>query len=413
MPDTLTPAPSGAPAAPATPVAPQSIADAGAAFKAAASWEDLNLPSMAVTDGDDDPPVVAPADGKPAESIPSPDEGPEFVQNAQGQWHRPDGTFANADEITAIEAQIAAETPKPADAPVVDPAANMITLRRRDGTTRDVQVDDPELAEEIRTNFNDGMRRKEYTEKVAATEAKLAQLNRIDALLEKSPETFVAQSLNPEQKVRLATMLLAEHFEALVPIIQGYDADPAKRIAETAESARRMREQEADLTSYTQAQQSAAAVRTAVAALIPDTLDAAVAESLWADASTDLQRAIARGEKVDPSTVPALLAARLKLYGIAAGAAAPANVLRITASPSNAPASSPAVAQPANDAAKALAAATATQKRIRLQQTNRRNAAAVPPAGAGAAPVRLPPVPANASIEDAARAMKKQRSWTS
>jgi hypothetical protein len=40
-------------------------------------------------------------------------KGPEFVQNAQGQWHRPDGTFANADEIAAIEAQIAADA-KPA-----------------------------------------------------------------------------------------------------------------------------------------------------------------------------------------------------------------------------------------------------------------------------------------------------------
>lgn len=425
MADTLAaPAPSGIPAAPVVPVpaapvvaappASQSIVDAGAAFKAATSWGDVGIAEMATTDGEDAPDAAAapPADAAPAGT----DDAPEFVQNAQGQWHRPDGTFANAEEIAAIDAQLAtdaAAAPPPAAADAAPtPEANTVTLRRRDGTTRDVVVDDPELAEEIRANYNDGMRRKEYTERVTAVEAKLAQLNHIDALLEKNPEAFVQQSLSPEQRVRLATMLLAEHFDDLVPIIKDYDADPGKRITATADASRRTREQQTEFESFTRAQSSARAVRVAVETLIPETLAPELAESFWADASSDLQRALARGDTVDPTTVPALLAGRLKLYGIDAQAGANTPVApkpRITVA---APNGTPAVAQPANDPAKALADVKAGQKRIKLQQANRRNAAAVPPAGAGAPPVRLPPVPAGASIEDASRALKKQRSWT-
>lgn len=413
MSDTLTtPAAPGTAAAPATPVAPPSIAEAGAAFRAAESWADVGLQTMDVTDGGDDVPDDPPAK-TPADSVPDVAEGPEFVQNAQGQWHRPDGTFANADEIAQINAQLASDA-APADAKPEDaPTATTVKLRTRDGSEREVQVDDPELAQLIQQNFNDGMRRKEYTERVAVVEAKLEQLNQIDALIDTNPEAFVAQSLNPEQKIRLASMLLAEHFEELVPIIQGFDTNPTERLKTTTEAQRRMREQEAAFTTRSEAQRQAVAVRSAVESLIPETVEQETAEAFWADASADLQRAIARGEKVDPSTVPQLLANRLKLYGITAGATTPASAPRITAKLTNGSPSSPTVAQPANDAAKALATAEATQRRIRLTQQSRRNAAAVPPVGAGAAPVRLPPVPKGASIEEAARAMKTQRSWTS
>lgn len=415
MADTLT-APAAAPVAPVTPVAlpvtAPTIQEAGDTFRKAASWNDVGLPAPVV---DDPTPADAPAGGdpKPAGDPPPTDDGPEFVQNAQGQWHRPDGTFADAEQIAAIEAQIAADAaaaPKPVDAPV---APAPVTLRRRDGTTREVQVDDPELAEEIRTNFNDGMRRKDFTEKVASVEARAAQYRQLDAMLDKNPEAFVYQSLSDEQRIRLATMLLAQDFDKLVPIIQDYDQNPQSRITATAESARRMREQETEFQTFTSAQKAASDVRAAVETLIPDTLDPSIAEQFWADASSDLQRAIARGDQVTPDRVPALLANRLKLYGITvAGSPAPA-LPRISVFAPNASASPSPVAAPVGDAALALADVKAKQNRIRLQQTNRANAAAVPPAGAGAAPVRLPPVPAGATIEEASKALKKHRAWAS
>lgn len=402
-------APSAAPVVPVTPVAPAapvSIESAGAAFKAATSWDDINLPVPVLDATDPEAPIAA----DPA----APVDAPEFLQNEHGQWHRPDGTFANADEITAITAQIAADA---AAAPVIDSSAPVVepikpvTLRRRDGTTRDVQVDDPELAEEIRTNFNDGMRRKEFIEKSSAVEAKLAHFTQLDAAITKNPESFVLNSLTPDQQVNVATALLARHFDALVPIILGYDKDPGTRIKATADTEAKIRSQQTELDNFTASQQQAALVRGAVETLIPETAEPEIAQQFWADAAADLQRAVARGERVDPSTVPTLLSSRMKLYGFDAPAgSAPAkpSTPRIVAL---APSSSP-VAVPANDAAK-LAQAKAIQTRIRLTQRNRANAAAVPPVGAGAAPVRLPPVPAGASIEDAAKAMKKHRSWTS
>lgn len=404
------------PATPATPAAATSIADAGAVFRAAATWEDVNLAPPVVPTGDDAP-AGTPA-ATPAESVPAGDEGPEFVQNAQGQWHRPDGTFANAEEIAAIDAQVAADVA--AEAAAAPPKETpTVTLRRRDGTTRDVEVDDPELAEEIRTNYNDGMRKKDYTEKVALVETRLAEFNQMDAMLDKNPELFVFNSLTPPQQINLATALLAQHFDALVPIILGYDADPSKRITAVGETQRTIRDQEKEFQTFTTAQRAASAVRATVETLIPDTISPEVAEQFWADAGADLQRAIARGERVDPSTVPALLKARMTLYGFEAPAGsvpAAAPKPRITAVPALAPnanGSASPVATPVGDAAQALADAKAQQKRIKLTQRNRANAAAVPPVGAGAAPVRLPAVPAGASIEEASRALKKMKSWTS
>lgn len=449
MSDTLTaPAPvaSGTPVAPAStanpakPTPAPSFTDAGAALKQAKSWADV--PGLtpdpagvgeAVSGGEDDepPPEQQPEGQQAAPETPTGDQAPEFVQDAEGKWHRADGTFATVDEIAQIDAELAAQaaddTAKAEQAKQAELAAkaNTVTLRRRDGTTRDVIVDDPELAEEIRANYNDGMRGKDFREKAAAVDAKLAQFKQLDALLDTNPEAFVAQSLSPEQKVRLATQLLAEHFDELVPIIQGFDQNPSERIKTTAEAQRRLREQQSEFNTLVQAQAQAKDVRMAVEALLPEALDHETAGQFWADASADLQRAIARGEAVTAQTVPALLQSRLKLYGITAPAGqASASVPRVTlASPAQTPpatGTTPAastgnssVAQPANDAAKALADAERTQRRIRLTQAARSRAAAVPPAGAGAAPLRLPPVAPNASIEEASQSLKKLKHWTS
>lgn len=422
MSETLT-APSGAaPVAPAnTAPAPNGIEQASAALRNAASWDALGvnmsgLATMDVTDGADEGETDS---GVTTERAPNTEAKPEgeqptadgeFVQGDDGRWHRPDGTFASADELAQIEAQIAAKPDGESDAKSEN-AENTVTLKRRDGTTREVVIDDAELADEIRANYNDGMRRKEFAEKSTALDAKLAHLNRLDAQITQSPELFVAASLTQEQKIRLATTLLAEHFDELVPIIQGYDQNPQQRITKTAENARQIREQETTFQQFTVAQQQAAAVRGAVEKLIPETAEGELVDAFMQDAGADITRALQRGESVTPDVVPTILAHRMKLYGFQAptGQSAPAKP-RITAvlSPSTAaaPSSSP-VAQPANDAAKALADAKNTQRRIRLTQQRRANAAAVPPAGAGAAPVRLPPVPTGATIEQASANLRK------
>jgi hypothetical protein len=414
MSDTLAaPAPSGTVTAPVTPEPPKSIAEANKAVRAMGdSWENVSLAppaeGMGVTDGAEDDAPATPVAPVAEAAPPTSDDAPEFVQDDTGRWHRADGTMANADEIAAISAQLASETPS-VEAPVAEAPAteNVVTLRRRDGSTRDVIIEDPELAQEIRQNMNDGMRRREFLEAKASIEAREAQLKQIDAMLEHNPEAVVYQSLNDDQKIRLTQLLVAEHWDAIVPIINAFAENPSERITTTTEAQARMRQQNTQLQSFTAAQESAANVRKAVAALIPETAEQDIAEQFWSDASNDVQRAIARGEKVDPASVATILAPRLKLYGFATAGSAPAAAAmpRITlASP--APSSSPA-AQPANDAAKQLADAKAAQKRIRLRQQQRTNAAAVPPAGAGAAPVRMPAVPAGSTIQEASKQLRK------
>jgi hypothetical protein len=330
--------------------------------------------------------------------------------SASPDWHRADGTFATADEIAQITAQIAAEA-----APVDDPAApkpeHVVQLRRRDGTTRDVVIEDPELAEEIRTNANDGMRRREFLGAKAAVEARESVIAQAESMIEHNPEGFVKQNLTDEQQVRLGVMLLSRHFDALVPIIQKFDQDPNSRFAATAESEQLIRTQSDQLTTLRASQTAAATVRQAVAALIPDTADQTTADEFWSLASILCVQATNRGERVTPETVPQILASTLKRFGFdgAGSSPAPASMPRIISAPSTST-PSPA-AQPANTAAKALADAKAVQKRIRLRQQQRINAAAVPPAGAGAAPVRVPAIAPGTSIKDASKPLKAMNGW--
>lgn len=422
----LAPVPTGSSATPGTPVPstiepPKSIAEANAAVtKLGATWDDVKIPGavpeppadgMAVTDGEPETPETPESTEGAGEAA----DGAEFIKGSDDRWHRADGTFATSEEVAQIEAQLAAEASAPE--PEAPKPEHVVAIRRRDGSTREVIIEDPELADEIRANMNDGMRGREYREKVAALDARLAQFNKMDALLEKNPEAVVRESLSQEQRIRLGVMLLAEHFDDLIPAINEYYTNPGARVRDTAEAQQRIKQQSDEFTSYTAAQNAAAEVRKAVAALIPDDVEHDRAEAFWADASADVQRAMSRGERVDPSTVATLLASRIKLYGFAhpAGATPAASPPRIAvrpASPSNAAASP--LAQPANDAAKALADAKAAQHRIKLRQTQRNNAAAVPPKGAGAAPVRLPAVAAGSSIQEASKAMRKLGgSWAS
>lgn len=359
---------------------------------------------MAVTDGEAD---TATSDAPAIEG--------EFVQDEAGRWHRADGTFANETELAAILAHVAAES-APAEAPADTeaPKGETVTLRRRDGTTRDVIVDDAELAEEIRTNMNDGMRAREYRTKMAEVETMQSEYREFRAMLAANPEGVILQHLTPEKQVSIAAQLLAQHFDALVPIIQGYDANPSSRFAAVAEAQTTIRTQEGQFSSLVVSQRQAADVKQAVASLIPETVTDDVAEKFWKFASMELTAAIDAGKPVSKDTVGALLKDLTTHYGFTSGAApaAPAKP-RITLASPNAPASPSPVATPANDAAKALANAKTTQKRIQLTQRARANAAAIPPAGAGAAPLRLPPVPKGASIEESSQGLRQMgRSWT-
>jgi hypothetical protein len=402
--------PASAPAPVTPPVAaPSSIDEASAELRKATSWDDIATGGMGVTDGEDageTPAVEAPA------SDAAPDVDGEFVQGADGRWHRADGTFANEAELAAITAELAAPS---TETPAVEaPKAETVTLRMRNGETRDVEIDDADLAQEIRQNFNDGMRKRDYDAKKAEVETMASEYREFRAMLAKNPEGVILQHLPAEKQVSIAAQLLAQHFDALIPIIQGYDANPSSRLQAVTEAQRAAREQEGEYSAFVVSQRQAAEVKSAVAALIPDTIADDVQDKFWKFASMELTAAVDAGKTVNKDTVPTLLADLMSHYGFTGAAPAAPKKLSITAvAPKAAVSASSPAATPANDAAKQLADAQAAQRRIKLTQRARTNAAAVPPVGAGAAPVRLPPVPKGATLEEAAAIQRKQRSWQS
>jgi len=369
---------------------------------------------MGVTAGEEDEGLetgdvtttVAPNTETPV-TEPAAPEG-EFVQDAQGKWHRADGTMASADEITAIETQLADDA-APAAETTAETKENIVTLRTRSGQTKDVVIDDPELAEEIRTNFNDGMRRREFAEKVAEVDALKSEFTEFRAMLRENPESVILQHLPQEKRVAIGVALLAQDFDALVPAIQAYIDNPQNRITKAAETQAAIRNQQSTFEARVQSERAAAEVRKATASLIPDNASDESVAKFWRLASLTLSAAVDRSEQVNATTVKQQLADVLTLCGFdAAGEKPAATRARVSLAPTTAQTQTPA-AVPANAAAKAMA----EQRRIRLTQTNRKNAAAVPPAGAGAAPVRVPPAPKGATIEEASQTLRKMGGWHS
>lgn len=348
---------------------------------------------------------------------------PSLTQGADGRWHRADGTYANAEEIAAHQASApaaapAAEaTPEPAAPAEEAPALHTVEIRGRDGKPVAIEVADESLAQLLRQNANDGMRAKDYKEKLAATEAERAEYRAFHTMLETNPEHVVFNGLSPEQQVNLTVKLIAQHWDAVVPVIQQYDQSDAARVRAAAETQLAIRDNSARFTETVSAQQRAVEITKAVTALVPDGWDDRTTERFIADAEQDIIRAVRAGEAVTTATIPSLLADRLALYGGGTPAAPQkpaAQAVRFAAAP-NAPPPAPAssaAAIPIGDAAARLAAARAEQDRIRRTQQARSAAAAIPPAGAGAAPVRVATVPKGASIEDASKALRKMgNSW--
>lgn len=367
------------------------------------SWDEL-VPAEPTAE------VVAEA---PVAAAPVTREDGATWDEAKGQWRRPDGTFAEgaAPELVA---------PVEAAEPVVEeeaPALEKVALRTRDGGTREIEVDDPELAELLRTNANDGMRAAQYREKVAALDAKLEEVNAFRAIMEVNPEAVVLQHMPAEKQVSIAVSLIAQHWDALLPAIQALDTNPADRIAAAMQAQASIRENQTLYEQKLTDGKYALAVQSQVQSLIPEGTPEATVTKFLSYAGQDLAEIIRRDGRVDPAKVPTLLADTVALFGFHADTAAsqkdtPRAAVRFASAPSTppVPAAQPTAARPVGDAAVKLA--QQAQTRLASTQAARARAAAVPPSGAGAAPVRLPPVPKGADIRTASQTLKQMgNSW--
>ena len=416
MPDTLVTEPTSAsPIAPVEPVAPITTeATPGVAepekkkLSEMASWDEL---------------VVPEAPAEPVAEAITREDGSTWNGTA-GRWQKADGTFAQGaapDGWTPPVVDPAAPVTEPTEPEAPAVPVETVALRTRDGQTREIEVDDPELAELLRTNANDGMRASQYREKVAALDAKLEEVNAFRAMVETNPEAVVLQHMPAEKQVSIAVALIAQHWDQIVPLIQQMDGTEGVpvRMATAMQAQEAIRTNQALYERKLDEGKYVSAITQQVQSLIPEGTPDATVQRFLTYAGQDLAQIVARDGRIDPATVPTHLAETVKLFGFAAPSATPSAAPRAavrfaSAQPTpSTPTTSPTAARPVGDAAVALAErAKQAAARTQTTQAARARAAAVPPSGAGAAPVRLPSVPKGADIRTASQTLRQMgNSW--
>jgi hypothetical protein len=351
---------------------------------------------------------------------------------ADGRWRHKDGSFApDPTKPVAEQAAPAEAAPVDPNAPVVDPAAVVdpnappvetqpepitVTLKGRNGEAREVEVTDPDLADLLRANANDGMRRNEFNAKSATLEAGFAELNAFKQMIEENPEDVVLAHMKPDAQARLAESLIATHWDALVERILALDADPSRRAVVAAETRVRTMQQAQRLNDVRASSERASQIETAVRAMIPESVSDSTIEQFMSDAGSDVARAIQSGKAVTPDSVKEILAPRIALYRF--DEAKTPTVVGANAVPSTAgtqASASPVVVRPAVSLKQAPAVTGApsvvdpAKAALRTQQLiqARSISAAVAPSGAGAPAVRAPAVPKGATIEEASKHLRQ------
>lgn len=433
MPDTLTPTAPAAPASPAgspaptdnAPASASPYADAHAKLQGASSWADVFSAPTASTSSADAPTDAATIDAAaPASPVDGADAAPEgegeapaadamagFQLDAEGRLHRPDGTYATNEEVAQWN-EGAAPAPETTAEPAAEP--NVVAIRGRDGNEVEIEVDDPKVAEVLQTLQRDSMRKQEFTKRMEAVQQREAEFREFETLMATNPESVILQHLPADKQVSIAVALLAQHWDALAPVLVQFDTNDQTRLVEAANARLRMTQQQAEFEQRRQVATYAAQAETTVRNLIPEHIADDVAEAFLNDASADLARAIQQrnGQPIPLDQITAVLARRVSLYGFdQPQSGAPATVPIAPAQPKRPVAKPVAASQPSAPTASVPASANAGAT-VRRAVTAQRVAAAVPPAGAGAATVRQPLVPPNATVKDASAALKRARSWS-
>jgi ribosomal protein S20 len=290
----------------------------------------------------------------------------------------------------------------------------------------EIEVDSPEVAERLRRLKNDGIRAREYGERRAELESREADIERYRDAVEHDPIAFHLEQMTVDKQLEVARALILEHLDVLQPEIDKLIEDPTARKDAQIKLRDKMRESARQLEQNRAVRTHVKKCMMAVDRLIPEGTDSETAAEFVNDARQILAAASRGGQRVTPQSIPQLIAKRLKLYGFdkkpapKASSAAPAGKQKTAAD-----APEPKRAKPMNDKAREIAERNAApakpsapQARVRRTQNARNAGSKVAPAGAGAAPVQLPAIPAEAEADIASmskhlRGQKLPETWGS
>lgn len=393
------------PTEPTTPA--PSLTEASSSLKGKTSWEEVFTPAAA--DAAPETTTETPAEAPAAESA---DALSGFTLDAEGRLHRKDGTYASQAEVdqwnsSAEQAPPAAEQ-QPEQPKAEEPQPIVVAIRGRDGKDLEIEVTDEQTAEALRTNHREGMRAAEFNRRMAEVQAKEEEFRAFEMMIEQNPEGVILRHLPEEKQDALLVALLARRWDAIAPQLVKFDSDPTARAAEMINTQRRIEAQDGQFSSAKAKAEYGKQVYTETVKLIPEHVDEATQQRFLADAGRDIEAAIRQnaGNAVPLETIKTLLAPRIALYGFdrPQGATTPS---ASTPSTPKRPLARPVVSAPQSAAPVTVDPGAA----IRRTVTAQRIAAATPPQGAGAAPVRQPLTPPNVSVTDASRALKRAKSW--
>lgn len=281
-------------------------------------------------------------------------------------------------------------------------------LAERGEEDLDIEVDDPAIAERLRRLKNEGIRAREVGKRIAEVEDREAQLDAYREAIEHDPISFHLEQMTVDKQLEVARALILEHLDVLQPDIDKLIEDPKARLDAQRKQLNDLKASRTKLEESRAIKQHVKHCMRAVDKLIPEGVDRDTAQEFVRDARQQMAEAARRGERVSPETIPALLARRVKLYGFdkkPAPPAAPAPKGSKTPPAKPAAKAEPPKAKPVGEKAAKIAAGekskapVSPQARVRRSQNARNAGSKVAPAGAGAAPVQLPAVPAEAEAD--------------
>lgn len=388
MPDTLTPAPSGAVAAPAdvlTPVEAAAIAT----------------------------PVPVAADDASADIAAA---SRALREKALAQPRNPDGTFttpegtapvveaAPADAEAVPQADGApADAPAPETTPEAEPKVFVLKGEAQRGE-QDIELDitglPPEVVERLERSEKQGMRRKEFDGAMQKVNKLQADLDAVETEIAVDSTGFVLNHVPSAKRGDLAQALIVEHLDELRPVISAIWDDEAARLRLLSDIRNGVQSRRTEVTTTVQGARAAAALRGAIGALVPDSADDGLAGEFFQTSVALVQAKLAQNQILTPEQLPEFLAAHRRRFFGADGEAAPTPPVRpkLAVKP-----------KPPTAAAGTSPTTVLSQDAVKAQMAARTAALATAKQGAGAAAVQRPGPGPNATIEEASAFLRAQK----
>jgi hypothetical protein len=271
-------------------------------------------------------------------------------------------------------------------------------------------VEDQETLERINQAIKGGLRRDELARATEAVNRQREELELVEQHMAIDPVGFLVEQVKPEIQVDLARHLLSlpEVFEAITKDIEEWQ-DPDKLALGRAELGRarsdRSRDTERQLRNMAAVKEQGRRIRDTVEAIVPGDMADDEAAMFRDDCLSDIAahcRAHPEIRSLRPDEVVGILERRLRHHGLTpesalAGLSSGQPLRRATAA---APKKVPAPSIPDEQTARTTGA------KLKQASVERREAAAVPGAGAGARPAKIE-LPAQQGVKERIGSLRK------